>query len=296
MKENFLERLKNKGMLLLDSAMGTMLQAAGLKSGEECGELWNLDHNAEKVLRVHRANVEKGSDIILTNTFGANPLKLAHYGAADQVRQINREGAQLAHAAAGEKAFVAGDIGPTGEILEESGGTATREAVRNAFQEQVAGLLEGGVDLFILETFMDIEELKLAVEAIRKNSSLPVIASMTFQANPAGIRTMWGLTPEEVARELTEASVDAVGANCGMGTRQMLQVMQEMARGTELPLAAQPNAGTPEVRGEMTVYPETAEQMAELAPEFKAAGVKILGGCCGTTPEYIAAIKDKLGL
>ncbi|HUU27464.1 MAG TPA: homocysteine S-methyltransferase family protein [archaeon] len=296
MQESFFQKLERKGILLLDSAMGTMLQQAGLKSGEECGELWNVGQNREKVLKVHKANIDSGSDIIITNTFGANPLKLAHYGASGQTRELNRAGALLAREAAGEQVFVAGDLGPTGEILEQWGGTRSAGEIRAAYEDQVAGLLEGGVDLFILETFMDLEELKLALEAIKTASSLPVVASMTFQANPRGVRTMWGLTPAEAARELQKAGAGIIGSNCGMGTRQMLQVVAEMARVTELPLAVQPNAGMPEVRNGKTYFPETAEQMAAVAPEFKAEGVRLLGGCCGSTPEYIGAIKNKLGL
>ena len=297
MKEKFAERLKRKGILLLDCAMGTSLQKAGLKSGEECGELWNADSNRDKVLQVHRSCVEAGSDIITTNTFGANPIKLAHYGASERTEELNREGAGLAGEAAGSEVLVAGDIGPTGDILQEWGGTRSREEIQDGYERQVAGLLEGGVDLIILETFMDIEELLLAFEAARKLSSgLPVIASMTFEAGPSGMRTMWGLTPQQAAQKLDEAGLDSVGANCGMGSRNMLEAAGEMVKATSLPVAVQPNAGVPEVCGGETFFPETAEHMAERAGEFKAAGVKIMGGCCGTTPEYIAALKRRLGL
>jgi len=296
MKEKLAEKLKRKGILLLDCAMGTSLQKAGLKSGEECGELWNADSNRDKVLQQHRSCVEAGSDIIITNTFGANPIKLTHYRASDRVEELNREGARLACRAAGDEVLVAGDIGPTGDILEDWGGTRSRDEIRRGYERQVTGLLEGGVNLIFLETFMDVEELLLAFEATRKLSELPVIASMTFEAGPNGMRTMWGMTPEQVAQRLEEAGADAVGANCGMGTRDMLQVAGEMVKGTSLPVAVQPNAGVPELCGGETFFPETAEQMAEVAGEFKAAGVKILGGCCGTTPEYIASVKSRLGL
>ena len=297
MKSKLAERLEKKGILLLDCAMGTSLQKAGLKSGEECGEFWNADSNRDKVLQVHRSCVEAGSDIIITNTFGANPIKLAHYGASERTEELNREGARLAREAAGEEVLVAGDIGPTGDILEEWGGTRSREEIRSGYERQVAGLVEGRVDLIILETFMDIEELLLAFEAAGKLASgLPVIGSMTFEASPGGIRTMWGLTAQQAAQRLEEAGLDAVGANCGMGSRNMIEVTGEMAKATSLPVAAQPNAGVPTVSGGETFFPETAEQTAEAAGEFKAAGVKILGGCCGTTPEYIAAIKRRLGL
>lgn len=296
MKEKLAEKLKRKGILLLDCAMGTSLQNTGLKSGEECGEFWNADNNRDKVLQLHSDCVEAGSDIIITNTFGANPIKLAHYGASERVEELNLEGAHLACQAAGDKVLVAGDIGPTGDILEQWGGTRSRDEILSGYERQVAGLVEGGVDLLILETFMDVEELLLAFEAARKLSELPVIASMTFEAGPGGMRTMWGLTPQQAAQKLEQAGIDAVGANCGMGSRNMLEVAGEMVKATSLPVAVQPNAGVPTVRGGETFFPETAEQMAEVAGEFKAAGVKILGGCCGTTPEYIAAVKRRLGL
>jgi len=294
MKADILEKLSER-VLLLDSAMGTMLQRLGLKSGHEAGELWNIeDDKRGKVEEVHRANVEAGSDLVITNTFGANRFKLGHYAAADRVHEINCAGARLCREAAGERAFTAGDIGPTGEILEDSGGERTADELRAAFEEQVAGLLEGGVDLFILETFMDIAELKLALESVRSACGLPLIASMTFQSSGGRPVTMWGLTPEQVAGELTAAGADIVGANCGLGSSEMIQVVEEMSRGTELPVCAQPNAGLPEVVDGETVYRETPVQMAEKAVELAAAGARLIGGCCGSTPEYIAAAREKL--
>ncbi|MFH1068034.1 MAG: homocysteine S-methyltransferase family protein, partial [Candidatus Glassbacteria bacterium] len=237
-----------------------------------------------------------GSDIVITNTFGANPVKLAHYGAADRVEEINREGAALAREAAGDGVLVAGDIGPTGEILEQWGGTLSAGQAGLAYERQVRGLAEGGVDLFALETFMDLEELLLALEAVRRLTPLPVLASMTFSKTPQGLRTMWGVSPQTAARRLEEAGADVAGSNCGMGSRDMLAATGEMAAATSLPVAAQPNAGVPEVSDGKTIFPETPEKMADLAGEFRAAGVKLLGGCCGTTPEFIAGAKKNLGL
>lgn len=296
MKADILERLSER-VLLLDSAMGTMLQRKGLKSGLEAGELWNIQEDRKgKVVEIHRANVEAGSDVIITNTFGANRFKLGHYGAADRVGEINSAGAGLVHEAVRQEMLVAGDIGPTGEILEQWGGERTTDEIRAAFEEQVSGLLEGGVDIFILQTFMDIEELKLALESIRAACDLRVIASMTFQSNAGQLATMWGLTPEQVALELATAGADIIGANCGLGSREMVQVVSRMAQDTELPICTQPNAGLPEVVDGETVYHETAEQMAESAVELAAVGARLIGGCCGSTPEFIAAAKEKLGL
>ena len=296
MKADILEKVSER-VLLLDSAMGSMLQRKGLKSGHEAGELWNIEEDKKDiVLEIHRANVEAGSDVIITNTFGANRFKLGHYGAADRVREINSAGARLVHEAVGQERFVAGDIGPTGEILEQWGGERTVDEIRAAFEEQVAGLLDGGVDIFILQTFMDVEELKLALESIRAACDLRVIASMTFQSNVGQLATMWGLTPEQVARELATAGADIIGANCGLGSREMVEVVSRMAQGSELPICAQPNAGLPEVVDGETVYHETAEQMAERAIELVDAGARLIGGCCGSTPEFIAAAKEMLGL
>ena len=162
---------------------------------------------------------------------------------------------------------------------------------------ELKGWLEGGVDLLALETFMDLEELLLALEAVRSGApSMPVLASLTFSSGAGGARTLWGLTPEQAAEKLGEAGADAVGANCGMGTKSMLEVAGRMARATSLPVAAQPNAGSPVVRDGETIYQESAEEMAALAPEFKSAGVRLLGGCCGSTPEYILAARSILGL
>ena len=296
MKADILEKASER-VLLLDSAMGTMLQRKGLKSGLEAGELWNIEEDKQNiVLEIHRANVDAGSEVIITNTFGANRFKLGHYGAADRVREINSAGARLVNEAAGQERFVAGDIGPTGEILEQWGGERTTDEIRAAFEEQVAGLLDGGVDIFILETFMDVEELKLALESIRAACDLRVIASMTFQSNAGQLATMWGLTPEQTARELATAGADIIGANCGLGSREMVEVVSRMAQGSGLPICAQPNAGLPEVVDGETVYHETAEQMAERAVELVDAGARLIGGCCGSTPEFIAAAKQMLGL
>ena len=235
---DLLALLKEK-IILIDSAMGTMLQLAGLNSGHESGELWNVDpKNRGKVLAIHSANVEAGSDIIATNTFGANRIKLAHYGAAGRVAEINVAAASLAHKAARGKALVAGDIGPTGEILEQWGGARSAAEMLEVFRQQASALAEGGVELFALETFMDVEELKLAVQAVKSVCSLPVIASMSFQAGPGGLRTMWGLTAEEAARQLDEAGAEIIGSNCGLTVEEMAEVVRGLGRGTDRPLAA----------------------------------------------------------
>jgi 5-methyltetrahydrofolate--homocysteine methyltransferase len=294
MAHDLLSRLKNE-VLLIDSAMGTMLQEAGLACGHECGEVWNISsEGGSRVENVHRRNVEAGSDILITNTFGANRIKLEHYGAADRLADINSSAVKLARSAAAGRAMVAGDIGPTGDILEQWGGKRPADEMFEAFREQAAALEVAGVDLFALETFMDIEEIKLALRAVRSVSSKPVLASMSFQSGPAGIRTMWGLTPEEVAGELDSAGADIVGSNCGVTSAAMAEVVKGLAHGTKRPLAAQPNAGSPSIVEGRTLYLETAEQMAAEAQELVAAGARLIGGCCGSTPGFIAAVKKRL--
>ncbi|MBW7997533.1 MAG: methionine synthase [Candidatus Glassbacteria bacterium] len=298
MDDRLLEQLDRQGMLLTDSAMGTMLELSGLVSGSECGELWNIDPaGREKVMAIHRANIEAGSDIVIANTFGANPFKLAHYGADGKTEEINRAAAEIAVEASADKAVVAGDMGPSGEILEEWGGGASRDKLREGYARQARGLVDGGVRMIALETFMDVEELICALEAVREAADdIPVLGSMTFAGSPGGIRTMWGLSPTEAAQRMESAGVQMVGANCGMGSEDMLKVTAEMALATELPVAAQPNAGAPEVRDGVTVFPETARETAAYAVRFKEAGVRILGGCCGSTPDYIAAARSNLEL
>ena len=287
--------LSERKTVLLDSAMGTRLQELGLDSGNECGELWNLGENRAKVEQVHRENIEAGSDIVITNTFGANTLKMAHYDLAERVLEINKSAAQAAVSASAGRALVAGDIGPTGEILDQWGGNRSADEIVEAYGPQVDGLIQGGVDLFILETFMDIAELLLALKTVRAKSDLPVIASMTYQKNAGEIRTMWGMTPTDVATRLGSEGVNGIGANCGLGSAEMVDIVKSYADSTTLPVVAQPNAGLPEVVDGKTIYGESPSQMASRAGELVTAGAKIIGGCCGSTPEYIGECKKILG-
>ena len=282
---DFLRSLKNE-VLLMDSAMGSMLQRAGLKTGIEYGEVWNLT-NREKVQAVHRANVEAGSDIILTNTFGGGRFKLIQYGLADQAYEINRRAAENAREVAGDSVFVAGDMGPSGEILESSGGTRKVEEVYETFKEQAVALAEGGVDLIIVETMMDGEEARAAIGAAKEHTGLPVIGSMAFSRTKQGFRTQWGVDPARAAREMASVGADVVGANCMVGIEDMVELMAAFRTATDDYLIAQPNAGNPEVVDGVTVYRQTAEEMAERAADLLKAGAKIIGGCCGTTPEFV---------
>lgn len=278
-----------RGIIVFDGAMGTMLQAAGLGAGV-CPELWNLN-NPGVVAGIHRAYAEAGAMVVETNTFGASPLKLKDYGLEKRCLEINEAAARLAKQAVQGKALVAGSVGPTG-LLMEPYGPASFDAFYEAFAEQIRGLAAGGADLICIETMSDLGEIKAALLAAKNCCRLPVICSMTFDKNG---RTMMGITPENAAYVLEAAGADAVGANCSTGPGEMLEVLRRMAKVTALPLFAAPNAGLPVLKEGRFVYIETPQEFAACVQDFAAAGVKLLGGCCGTTPGHISAIAQAAG-
>ena len=267
------QQLLSTGPVLLDGAWGTQLQARGLPVGA-CPDLWNLRH-PDRVAEVARAYVDAGSQIILTNTFGANGYVLA---------RISRE------AAAGS-ASVFGSVGPTGKMLAM--GEATPDEMLAAFRLQVQGLAEGGVDAIVVETMSDLEEAELAVQAARE-AGLPVAASMTYGAGREGDRTMMGHTPEEAAQRLAAAGAQVIGANCGFGPEQMLPVCRRLAAATSLPLWMKPNAGLPVMVDGQATYTMDVETFVAHAAQLLQAGARFIGGCCGTGPDYIAALKRLL--
>jgi len=282
-----LDRL-GKGPLVGDGAMGTMLEAAGLPAGA-CRELWNIEH-PERVLAVHRVYIEAGSDIIETNTFfGGNRIQLAKWGLEGRAVEFNQAAVRLAREAAGERVIVSVSMGPTGEVLAPLGNRDPAQAA-DAFREQAAAAAEAGADAATVETFYALEEIKLAIAAALE-AGLPVMATMTFE--PSG-RTMMGVAPADAARALTDYGATVVGANCGTGPEQMLAAAEAMLAATDRPIMVQPNAGMPRLVGGKTVFPETPETMAEYAERFIALGVKIVGGCCGTTPDHIRAIASRV--
>jgi 5-methyltetrahydrofolate--homocysteine methyltransferase len=277
-----------KGPLVGDGAMGTMLEAAGLPAGA-CRELWNIEH-PERVLAVHRVYIEAGSDIIETNTFfGGNRIQLAKWGLEGRAVEFNQAAVRLAREAAGERVIVSVSMGPTGEVLAPLGNRDPAQAA-DAFREQAAAAAEAGADAATVETFYALEEIKLAIAAALE-AGLPVMATMTFE--PSG-RTMMGVAPADAARALTDYGATVVGANCGTGPEQMLAAAEAMLAATDRPIMVQPNAGMPRLVGGKTVFPETPETMAEYAERFIALGVKIVGGCCGTTPDHIRAIASRV--
>jgi len=291
-----LERLKAKKLLVGDGAWGTMLQKSGLKVGE-CPEEWNVTHDRE-VRNIASLYARAGADIVLTNTFGGSFFKLKKYSLEARTGELNEAGARLSiegvAAAAGEGAagcLVAASVGPTGEFLSPLG-VVTEEEMEAVFSEQISALLEGGVRIIVIETMTAIEEALCAVRAAKKlDSSIDVAATMTFDPVPGGFKTMMGVDCARAVRELTAAGVDLLGSNCGNGIDQMIPITREIRRYTELPILIQSNAGSPELINGETVFRQSPEYMAERVGELVEAGADIVGGCCGTTPDHIAAIR-----
>ncbi|PWT74020.1 MAG: bifunctional homocysteine S-methyltransferase/methylenetetrahydrofolate reductase, partial [Chloroflexi bacterium] len=307
MGEPFLERLE-KGPLLCDGAMGTLLYARAPESimhGRCFDEL--VLTNAALIEQIHREYIEAGAQVIETNTFGANSAKLADYGLGDQVTAINRRAAQLAREArevAGQTVFIAGAVGPSGlfnigPTVAEAG--ASRSELRSLFREQISALVEGGVDLIILETFSNLVELHEAVLAVREVGNLPLIAQMTFGED--GESTS-GSTPSDAALALAGLGVDVIGTNCSIGPAGTLDAITEMmaslssqqgsARTKPVWFSAQPNAGLPTRVENRFLFGSTPHYFAEYARQFAETGVRLIGGCCGTTPSHIAAMRDAL--
>jgi len=282
-----LSDLLNDGKVhVLDGAMGTMLYSKGFLLNV-CYDELNLKH-PKLVQEVHEAYVRAGAEILETNTFGANPLKLKSFGLADETEQINQAAARLAHAAAAGRASVVGAIGPLGVRIEPFGALARDEACAH-FSRQVKGLLAGGVDGFILETFSDVEELHAALRAVQSLSDLPVIAQMTIGDD--GL-THYGTAPETFAQQLAEWGADVIGVNCSVGPAGVLEAVEKLVKATDRPISAVPNAGLPKDVGDRKIYLASPEYMASYARRMIEAGARIVGGCCGTTPEHIKKIRD----
>ena len=279
-------QLLDQGVVLFDGAMGTMLYARGTFINR-CFDELNL--SAPDVVRgVHEEYVAAGADVIETNTFGANQIKLEPFGMSGQVREINLAGARLAREAAGEHALVAGAVGPLGVKIEPLGPTSVDEA-RGFFRDQIAALVEGGVDLVVLETFGDLTELQQALLGARDAGDLPVVAQVTVDESG---HTIQGVPPERCATVLERWGADVIGVNCSVGPEPTLAALERMAQSTRVPLAAQPNAGIPRAVEGRNLYLSSPEYFAEYAKRFVAAGVSVLGGCCGTTPAHIKAVRN----
>lgn len=285
----FLQRLRSGPALVGDGAMGTLLMARGLAPGRPPEEA-TLAHPGW-VAEAARRYALAGADVVETNTFGASPLKLALAGLAEEVARLNRDAVRLARDGAGAGVWVAASVGPCGRLLEPWG-DAAGAAVFEGFLTQIGFLADAGVDAVFVETMTDVEEAKLAVRAAKEAApDLPVVAMVTFEATPRGFRTIMGTSVAEAAAALEDAGADAVGSNCGNGVREMVEIAREFRRHTSLPVAIQPNAGIPRARDGRLEWEESPSSMADGARALVALGVGLVGGCCGTTPEHIRALR-----
>lgn len=284
-----IEQLLAGGPVLTDGAWGTQLQALGGWLGE-CPDSWNLSH-PDRVLQVARAYVEAGSQIILTNTFGANRFRLAECGLENKVSEINRAGVTISRQAAGHRSFVFASIGPSGKLLEA--GEVTAAGLRAAFEEQARSLAEACADALVIETMGDLEEAKIALAAARE-TGLPVVASMVFDSGKNNDRTMMGTTPEEAATVLTAAGAQVIGANCGKGILGFASLVRRLRSVTNRPVWVKPNAGLPHIANGKPEYSISPEEFAEFISTLIDCGASFVGGCCGTSPDFIRAIRRRI--
>lgn len=284
-----------QGLFLLDGAMGTQLIARGIEAGK-CNDYLNIE-SPDIIFDIHRSYFEAGSDAVLTNTFGANKYALARRNLSDKVQQINKAAAKIARRAAGEQKYVLGDIGPSGDFLQPLGGLEPDE-LKDAYVRQAKALLAGGVDGFIIETMTALDEITIAIEAVKSVCyDLSVFASMAFDKAGTDYRTMMGVDVKSAASKIVPLGVDAVGFNCGsLNMEQYVELAEIYA--TELKgqtvLLAEPNAGKPEMVEDKVVYKVTPEDFAAAAEKIHSAGINIVGGCCGTNPEHIKAMAEKM--
>jgi 5-methyltetrahydrofolate--homocysteine methyltransferase len=284
------ERLRASGVIIADGATGTMLQRAGLPVGTP-PERWVWERPAE-ITKLHRAYVEAGSEVVLTCTFGGTLPRLSRDGLEGHADELNRRAVELARQAADGQAFVAGDIGPTGQLMAPLGTLSFEDAVE-IFRQQAAALTQAGVDLFQIETMSDLEELRAAVEGARRAApDLPIFATMSFDS---GGRTMMGVRPEDVAGLLKSLGVAAMGANCGREAEETAAAVRAMhAVAPTVPMIIKPNAGLPRMENDQPVYDMAPETLAAFAQQWVAEGFKVIGGCCGTTPDHICAMAQVL--
>jgi 5-methyltetrahydrofolate--homocysteine methyltransferase len=280
-----IQQLVSRGPVVTDGAWGTELQARGLGLGE-FPDAWNLTH-PERVAEVARAYVAAGSQVILTNTFGANAIRLSENALTGRLAEINRRGVEISREAAGGKAAVFASIGPSGKLLVS--GEITPDQLRLAFEDQAHALAEAGADALVIETMSDLKEAKLAVAAAY-GTGLPIVACMVFDSGKDKDRTMMGTTPEQAATALTEAGADVIGANCGQGIAGFAGICRRLRAATGRPIWLKPNAGLPKVVGGRAVYTTSPEEFAGYVPELIAAGAIFVGGCCGSNPDFVAAI------
>jgi 5-methyltetrahydrofolate--homocysteine methyltransferase len=284
-----LERLRAGEILCGDGAWGTLLMERGLEPGDSPEGL-NLTE-PQILAEIAGLYVDAGADLITTNTFGGSPLKLAAYSLDDRTEEINRTAVEAVKPAVKGKAYVSASIGPTGKLLKPFGDTEPEE-MADGFVRQAGAVIEAGTDLVCVETMIDLTEALLAVSAARSISAeIPIIATMTFDKTPRGFFTTMGVSIEQACEVLAEAGADVIGSNCGNGIETLVEIAAEFMEHAELPVCIQPNAGVPENVGGEVVFPETPEFMAVRVPKLIELGVAIIGGCCGTGPDHIRALR-----
>ena len=291
-KRSIIKTIENGKVLISDGGWGTYLHSLGLEVGE-CPEIWNVTQR-EKVLGIPKSYIEAGADMVLTNTFGAHPVRLEHYGLQDRAFELNEAGAAISREAAGDEHFVLGSIGPSGAIImmEE----IPEETVYDGFRIQVEALAKGGADAICIETMSEIAEACLAIRAAKEFTDLEVICTFTYQKTVQGYyRSMMGVSPADMITAVKEAGADIIGANCGIGFEQMVEIVKEIrAADKSTPVLVQANAGIPVIKNAKTVFPETPEMMRPKVKELMNAGANIIGGCCGTTPEHLRVIVSEI--
>ncbi len=286
-----MERLAGGKVLVFDGAWGTMLQARGLQGGE-CPEAWNLTR-PDTVREVAAAYARAGADVVLTNTFGGSPIKLANFGLRPRTAEINRAGARLSQEGAPGR-VVAGSVGPCGELLAPLG-TMTEAEAQAGFAEQIAALAASGIRVILIETMIALEEALCALRAAKEiDPALEVAVTLTFNPTSRGAHTIMGVSVPRAVAALTEAGADVLGANCGNGIDRMIPIAREFRQHTDKPILIQPNAGQPEFVDGKAVFRESPQYMAERIRELLAEGVAMVGGCCGTGPEHICAFRQEV--
>jgi 5-methyltetrahydrofolate--homocysteine methyltransferase len=288
--KDLLEKIGEGRLLVSDGAIGSMLIARGLRAGM-CPETFNLE-KPDVLEEIARAYVEAGADIVHTNTFGGSSLKLQSHQLGEKVEEVNRNAVAAVQKAVEKRTMVSLSCGPTGMILKPYG-DAEPDAVYESFEQQIRIGVEAGVDAITVETMIDLEEAKLAVKAARSVSdSIPILATMTFDPTPRGFFTVMGAGVEKAAHGLEEVGADVVGSNCGNGIEKMVEIAREFKKVSNLPILIQSNAGLPELRDGAAVYPESPAFMRDKARELVELGVEVIGGCCGTTPEHMRALRQ----
>ncbi|NPD87525.1 MAG: hypothetical protein HGN29_02310 [Asgard group archaeon] len=289
-KKPILDLLQEE-LIILDGAMGSLLIDQGLPAGAP-PEIWNVS-NPDKIKKIHQKYFDAGSNVVLTNTFGGSGLKLAAYKRENSIEEYNRKAVEIAIESCPENGYIAGDIGPSGTFLLPVGDITTIDFESN-YQEQMQILADAGVDLFFIETMVDLQEAEAAVKSVKSVSKLPVFVSMTYKKTKRGFFTIMGNSIEQCVASLQKLGVDAIGANCTIGSDDMIELIKELNLLTELPIIAKPNAGQPQlIKGE-TVYPTTSKDFAKDISQIVKNNARIVGGCCGTDPGFIEKIVQKI--